>query len=258
MEKIRYSVSGKNVFAKIAAFLLALSVLFRLVGYWGFWNDQTPTFCYVQILMPVIGCILFIVILLYLGNKAFTLSVIPVVLGVVYFIVRSMDFGSVWQTILCVAVCLLTVIVYTSTVFGSISTKWVLLPVFGLTVLYQILVKDRALLFPKEGSVSIEELVSELSVICIMLAMLFIVFAMKKRSPEKLESVEGETVVDEFEPEDLEKPKELEAKPVEIEAKSEEKPGEDNSDTKSKLWDKFFSGEDKKSESDKTTSVEDK
>ena len=35
-EKLRYSVSRKNVFVKLSAFFMLLSVLCRLLGYWDF------------------------------------------------------------------------------------------------------------------------------------------------------------------------------------------------------------------------------
>ena len=35
-EKLRYSVSRKNIFVKLSALLMGLSALLRLFGYWGF------------------------------------------------------------------------------------------------------------------------------------------------------------------------------------------------------------------------------
>lgn len=208
-EKIRYRVSGKSIFVRISAVLMIVSMVFRVMGYWGFWKNQTPAFCYMQILLPILCGILYIVIILYLGERAFWLTVIPVILGAVFFIVKSTDFDGIFKTVLCMAVSVLTVIVYTATVFGKIRSKWLLAPLFGLPLLYQLIIRDGATILAREGAMSLNEFIPELSVLCILLALLMTVFAMKKRVPEVTETVEGETVVEEFEAADLlEKPKE--------------------------------------------------
>lgn len=39
-EKIRYSVSRKNFFVKLAVIFMILSALCRFLGYWGFWSNH--------------------------------------------------------------------------------------------------------------------------------------------------------------------------------------------------------------------------
>lgn len=191
-EKIRYKVDGKGIFARLAAICMLLSMVFRLMGYWGFWNKQTAFFCYMQILLPILCGILFIVILLYLGKKAFWLTVIPVCLGAVFFIVKSADFDGFFKTVLCIVVSVLTAVVYTSVIFGKVKSKWLLVPVFGLPLLYQLIIRDGATFLAREGAMTLNEFIPELSVLLILLSLLLTVFAMKKRKPDDETAFETE------------------------------------------------------------------
>lgn len=191
-EKLRYSVSGKSVFAKLSAMLMGLSILFRLLGYWGFWANKEAGFIYTQIALPIVCNLLFIVIVLYLGKKLFSMTAIPVLLGVVFFIVKSLSDGGVLHTAICILVCLLAAMVYTGTVFGVIRTKWLLVPMFALPLAYHIFVLDRNTLLANEHAMSLADWLPEISVLCIMLALLLITFAMKKRDFSKPEAEPGE------------------------------------------------------------------
>ena len=88
-EKIRYSVSRKNFFVKLAVIFMILSALCRFLGYWGFWSNQTAGFVTFQIVLPILCNLLFIVLVLYAGRRFFSLSFIPVILGVMFFIIKA-------------------------------------------------------------------------------------------------------------------------------------------------------------------------
>ena len=184
-DKLRYSVSRKNIFVKLSALLMGLSALLRLFGYWGFWANKDAAFIYTQIALPVLCNVLFIVIVLYMGKRLFSLTAIPVLLGVVFFIIKALGFGNILHTVLCILLYLVVAMLYTGTVFGVIRTKWLLVPLFGLPFLYHILVEDRNTLLANEKAVSLAEWLPEISVLCIMLALLLITFAMKKRDFSK-------------------------------------------------------------------------
>lgn len=184
-DKLRYSVSRKNIFVKLSALLMGLSALLRLFGYWGFWANKDAAFIYTQIALPVLCNVLFIVIVLYMGKRFFSLTAIPVLLGVVFFIIKALGFGNILHTVLCILLYLVVAMLYTGTVFGVIRTKWLLVPLFGLPFLYHILVEDRNTLLANEKAMSLAEWLPEISVLCIMLALLLITFAMKKRNFSK-------------------------------------------------------------------------
>lgn len=195
-EKIRYSVSRKSFFVKLAVFFMLLSMLCRLLGYWGFWANQSSEFVLTQIALPLLSCALFIVVILYMGKRFFSLSFIPVVLGVVFFVIKAFTFDSIIHTILCICLYIAIALIYTATVFGIIRTKWLLAPLFGLPLLYHILVEDRNTLLANENAMSLGDWLPEISVLCIMMALFFICFAMKKRdfAAERANSAEQQTI----------------------------------------------------------------
>lgn len=194
-EKIRYSVSRKNFFVKLAVIFMFLSALCRFLGYWGFWSNQTAGFVTFQIVLPILCNLLFIVLVLYAGQRFFSLTFIPVILGVMFFIIKAFGFDSILHTILCICLYLAVAFIYTATVFGVIRTKWLLAPLFGLPLIVHIYL-DRDMIAPKGKTVALSELLPEISVLCIMAALLCICFAMKRRdfAAEKASSAEQQTI----------------------------------------------------------------
>ena len=184
-EKIRYSVSRKNFFVKLAVIFMILSALCRFLGYWGFWSNQTAGFVTFQIVLPILCNLLFIVLVLYAGRRFFSLTFIPVILGVMFFIIKAFGFDSILHTILCILLYLLVAVLYTGTVFGSIRTKWLLVPLFGLPLLYHIFVEDLNAM-RSANPPSFDAGMQEVSVLCIMLSLLLLSIAMKKKKPESL------------------------------------------------------------------------
>lgn len=194
-EKIRYSVSRKNFFVKLAVIFMILSALCRFLGYWGFWSNQTAGFVTFQIVLPILCNLLFIVLVLYAGRRFFSLTFIPVILGVMFFIIKAFGFDSILHTILCICLYLAVAFIYTATVFGVIRTKWLLAPLFGLPLIVHIYL-DRDMIAPKGQTVALAELLPEISVLCIMAALLCICVAMKRRdfAAEKASSAEQQTI----------------------------------------------------------------
>ena len=128
--------------------------------------------------------ILFILCLVLLGKKALWLTSVPVILGVVFFIIKSFTFDSWLHTILCILLYLLVAVLYTGTVFGIIRTKWLLVPLFGLPFLYHIFVEDLAALRDTANPVTLSAGLQEISVLSVMLALFFTAIAMKKKKPQ--------------------------------------------------------------------------
>lgn len=194
-DKIRYSVSKSNFFVKLAVIFMLLSVLCRFLGYWGFWSNQNSSFIIFQIVLPILCSLLFIVLILYAGRRLFSLTFIPVLLGVMFFIIKAFGFDSILHTILCICLYLAVAFIYTATVFGVIRTKWLLAPLFGLPLIVHIYL-DRDMIAPAGKAVELSELLPEISVLCIMAALLCTCFAMKRRdfAAEKAGSVEQQTI----------------------------------------------------------------
>ena len=121
-EKISFYTERKSALVQASVIFMLLSAMFRLVGCWGRWNDAF--FAATQIALPLACNLLFILLVLTLGRRALWTTVLPVLLGVVFFIIKSFTFDSILHTILCILLYLLVAVLYTGTVFGRIRTKW--------------------------------------------------------------------------------------------------------------------------------------
>lgn len=181
--RARFFVEPKSTLIRFAMALMLASAFLRVVGCWGMWSDRS--FAVMQLWLPVGSCILFI-LCLFLGKRAFPLTVLPVIMGVVFFAVKSLGFASLLHTVLCILLYGLVAALYSATAFGFIRTKWLLVPLFALPFLYHIFVEDLAALRNTEAPVTFSAGLQEISVLCIMLALLLTALAMKKKRPDEL------------------------------------------------------------------------
>lgn len=175
-KRTKFFVDKNSALIHAAVIFMALSAVFRLAGCWGMLGDRF--FAATQLALPLICNLLFIVCVLLLGSRAFWLTSVPVILGVVFFIIKSFTFTSVLHTILCILLYVLVAVLYTATAFGVIPTKCFLVPLFGLPLIYHIAVEDVAAL--RDASVTVASALQEISVLCIMTALLLTALAMKK------------------------------------------------------------------------------
>ena len=233
--RVRFFIDKTGFFAEGAMMLLVLAAIFRVIGCWGQWTERVSAV--MQIALPVCSCLLLMLCVLLLGKKGFFLSFIPVLLGVVFFVYRSLSFESWMHTILCILLYMVVAVVYTATVFGWIRTKWLLPPLFALPFLYHIIVEDLPALNQNVSTLLFTDGMQEISVLCIMAALFCIGMGLKKRpvepkeiepeivEPEIVEPVEAEPVPVEAEPAPVEaepvpvgaEPAPVEAEPVPVE-----------------------------------------
>lgn len=181
-EKIRFYVEPKGFPAQCAMILMALAIVFRLVGCWGMWTDRF--FAVTQIALPVASGLLFIVMVALLGKHALWTTSLPVLMGVAFFIIKSFGFESKLHTVLCILLYLLVAVLYVFTVCTLIRTKWLLVPLFALPFLYHVFVEDLAALRDTVHPVTFPAGMQEISVLCIMLALLFLSLGIRKKKPE--------------------------------------------------------------------------
>lgn len=177
--KIKFYTDRESWATQASVTMMALSVVFRLIGCWGLWTDTG--FAYTQIALPVLSGLLFILAVLLLGRVALWSTVLPVLLGVVFFIIKAMGFESWLHMVLCILLYLLVAVLYTGTVFGLIQTKLLLLPLFALPFAYHVAVEDLPALMDTANPVSFAAGMQEMSVLSIMLSLFFISLAMKKK-----------------------------------------------------------------------------
>lgn len=177
--RAKFYVDRKGHFVHDAVLFMLLSAVFRMVGCWGLWSEKF--FVITQILLPVGSSILFVLILRFLGDKALSLTILPVLAGAAFFVIRALGFENMLQIVLCISLCVLTVVLYILTVIGVIRTKWILVPLFAAVLGYRIFVEDLMALRDTANPVLFADGMLELSTICILLGLLFTTLALKKR-----------------------------------------------------------------------------
>ncbi len=181
--RTRFYLDKTGFFAESAVILLAMAIIFRVIGCIGMWSNRVDAI--MLVLLPVLCCLLLILCIVLLGKKGFFLSFIPVLLGVVFFVFKSLGFESWMHTVLCVILYVVVAVLYTATVIGWIHTKWLLPVLFGLPFIYHVAVEDIPALIKTPESVTFAAGMQEMSVLCIMAALFCIGVGLKKRPPKQ-------------------------------------------------------------------------
>ena len=184
-EKVRFYIEKQSKLVQAAVVLMIISAVFRIIGCWNGFSDSF--FAITQIALPLSCNLLFILIMLTMGKRFFSLSSIPMVLGAAFLIFKATECDKLLHTILFILICVVIAIAYCATVYGVIPSKWPLLPVFLLPFVFQVFVGDIARIKDSVNSLTFAEGIQEMSVLCIMLALLSMCLAMKKKKPAPLE-----------------------------------------------------------------------
>lgn len=187
--RARFYLERSSSWAQVSIIFMLLSAIFRLFGVWGLWEDEF--FRATQILLPLCCNLLFALCVFLFGKRGFFLSVIPVLMGVAFFIIKSFGFESWIHTLLCIILYLAVAVIYTGTVLGFIRTKWLLPPLFGLPFLYHIFVEDLAKLRDTVNPMTLSEGLQELSVLCVMVSLFCMGMGLKKRPGDSREAVDS-------------------------------------------------------------------
>ncbi len=177
-DRVKYYIDRSGFGIQAMVILMALSIAFRIIGCWGLWNDHN--FAVLQIALPIVSALLYILSIWFFGKHAVWLSFVPVVLGAVFFIVKSLGFESKLHMILCILLYIGVIALYFCTVFGIIRTKWFLVLLFLLPFLYHIFVEDLAALRDVSNPVNFADGMQEMSVLCVMLGLFFTALSLKK------------------------------------------------------------------------------
>jgi len=175
-----YRIDRKHPAALTAVLLMLASAVVRLVYFWG--KALTPVLLWVHLVNVVAAALLFAVMILALGERHASLTVIPVAMGVLFFMVKAFTFETLIHTVLCLILYTAVLVLYTLTVFGIIRTKYLLYPLFGLPLLYHIFVEDMQIYILADPQPPFFEWLPEISVLCIMAALLCVSVAMRKRA----------------------------------------------------------------------------
>lgn len=209
--KKKLYVERDGFWTEAAMVFLALAMIFILIGSIGRWDDSR--FLSTRVALPIFCGLLLVLCLLLFGKRAFWTTVVPVAMGVVFFVFRAMNMENEWLRGCWIIVYLVIMVLY-AMVFSYPKLKWALALVLLAVFAYHIGVQDLPRLMDLENPVSFVDGMEEMSVLGIILAMLFLSFAMKsgpkpvkgKPEPEPEQPAAGEEKGDEPAPEPAEEP----------------------------------------------------
>ena len=105
-------------------------------------------------------------------------ALLSVVLGVVFFILKARNFEPMHRTF-CTVLYILILVLFGLTLLGLLPTKKLLYPLFGLPLAYHILVEDTRYYFFEDPPVPVRQWMPEISVLCIMAALLCLSIALQ-------------------------------------------------------------------------------
>ena len=172
-KRTAYWVPKLNVMVGLALLFMAASAVLRLVWLCG--DNVSGYLFWSQAALPLLANLTFFTTVLRDSRDRLFRTAIPVWLGCVFFALKALTFPSVVHTVLCLCLYTLVLVLYTATVTGKIPTQRLLIPLFGLPLLYHIFVEDMGRAW------TLYPLLQELSVLFCMAALLCLSIAMQKK-----------------------------------------------------------------------------
>lgn len=174
-----YIVEKTNPFSKASVLCMTLCILIRIFYFSVTGAEFTELL--VHLFLPLASAVIFIITVIFLGERHSNLTILSVALGVLFFIIKAFSFESKIHTALCIILYIGVIVLYSLTLLGIIPTKKLLYPLFGLPLVYHIFVEDMKLYVFAEPKVPFVEWLPEISVLLIMAGLLFISVALKRQ-----------------------------------------------------------------------------
>ena len=134
-------------------------------------------------LLPAASCILVVIFIAFCGERI-KLTVIPVVMGVVFFMIKAFDFKTVTQKTFCITLYAAIAVIYSLVLYGVIRTKRVLYFLFGLPFLAHVFIEDMVNYVFASPRPPFIQWLPELSVLLIMAGLFFLSFALERKGKE--------------------------------------------------------------------------
>lgn len=166
------SFGNRNLSAASGVLMLA-SAGARLIACSG--GENGVYFVLSQIVLPLTANLLFFLCLLLDRPR---LSSVPVGLGVLFFVLKSLTFESLLHTLLCIALYCTVLLIWMLTVFGALKKRVFAFLVFALPLAEHIASDISEL----ANGADISGYLPELSVLCIMASLAVAALSTQKRS----------------------------------------------------------------------------
>lgn len=195
----RNSGSGRN-----SILFFALAVVFRCLGMIGRFDAAELNYVYrvsTELVLPIVFCSLMILCVVLLGKNHFWLSLLPVMTGVLFFLLRILSTDNIlartateWSVAAHVCVYLAVFLLYAVAVLRIPFLKWILVPVYILGMIYHLVFEDYPAIAAGGDSLSFSTVMMEISVLFMLLGMLFVTFAVKRPSAAVTEAEQPDPV----------------------------------------------------------------
>ena len=175
-KRMEVSIPRSHPAMWVACGFMAVSAVLRL---WYYLPKQLDSLVFwVHLVMPVTAAAIFLLGLILGNSWAKGAGICAVVLGVAFFVIKAASFTPLHQA-LCTVLYLAVLVLFTATMLGILPTKKLLYPLFGLPLVYHLLVEDTKAYFFADPPVPVTEWMPELSVLCIMAALLCLSICLK-------------------------------------------------------------------------------
>ncbi len=191
---LRFWVDFKHPAAIFSMIAFALAVPFRLIGYADKMSE--PIYSITQVLLPVLCSVLMIAVIIFKGKDAFWLSVIPVALGVISFMVKLFIDPrkvSFLHHAAAIVLYLAVIVLWLLTVLYVIKTKWVLVILFILPFFKHLLMDDLPIFLGKAPMISADMWFKELSMLLTMVALSLCALAFQKPAAPAVPAADSES-----------------------------------------------------------------
>ncbi len=179
MKKRLFYIERKSPAALLSVIFMLAAALIRIIYFWG--REAAAFELFIHLYLVLAASIVFCLTVLFLGKKAPELTSLSVLLGVIFFSVKAFTFESKIHTYLCLLLYAAVLLLYSMTIFGIIKTKKLLYPLFLLPLLYHIFVEDMQVYILARPMPPFIQWLPEVSVLCIMAALLSVSFAIRER-----------------------------------------------------------------------------
>ena len=177
-----YRVRPSHPAAILSVVLMAAVAVIRCVYYAIVGADAITLVIYLG--LPVAAALWLIGVILLGGKRYAALSVLSVLFGVVFFMVKATTFTSMIHTALCMVLYIGVLALFSLTLLGVIPTKLLLYPLFSLPLIYHIFVEDMQIYVLATPRPPFVEWLPEISVLLIMAALLSLSVALERKEKE--------------------------------------------------------------------------
>ena len=186
-----YIVEKENFFTHASVIVFLFSVISQLLGTMNLWTDITTII--VSIALPVVSALLFCLFVLLLGRIAVWSTILPVLGGAAYFILKATDSSEILMMIVCIVLAFLASFLYTATVVNMIRTKWICVVVFAAVFAFQIVFRAYHVFSDFANPVSFSDGMILLASLGAVFAMLCLSLALKRPKAKAEEGTDAET-----------------------------------------------------------------